>query len=66
MAESKTQDEQLKLIRGLANVKPEPWAFTLLKKYEDESDYDKVIDLAERAIVRLKDIQKTQGSSEDE
>ena len=64
--ESKTQDEQLKLIRGLANVKPEPWAFALLKKFEDESEYDKVIDLAERAIVRLKDIQKTQGSSEDE
>jgi serine/threonine protein kinase len=59
--EAKTQDEQMKLIRGLANVKPEPWAFALLQKLADGSEYDKVIDLAERAIVRLKDIQKTQA-----
>ena len=64
--ESKTQDEQMKLIRGLANVKPEPWAFALLEKFAKESEYDKVIDLAERAVVRLKDIQKTQGGKKDE
>lgn len=64
--EAKTQDEQLDLVRGLANVKPEPWAFALLQKLEDGSEYDKVIDLAERAIVRLKDIQKTQASPQDE
>lgn len=64
--ESKTQDEQLDLIRGLANVKPEPWVFTLVGKFAAESEYDKVIDLAERAIVRLKDIQKTQGGNKDE
>ncbi|QTN31409.1 protein kinase [Akkermansiaceae bacterium] len=60
--QAKTQDEQMKLIRGLANVKPEPWAFELLGKLEKESEYDRVIDLAERAIVRLKDIEKTQAN----
>ena len=64
--EAKTQDEQLDLIRGLANVKPEPWAFALLQKFADGSEYDKVIDLAERAIVRLKDIQKTQAPPKKE
>jgi serine/threonine protein kinase len=64
--ESKTQDEQLKLIRGLANVKPEPWAYALLDKFAKESEYDKVIDLAERAAIRLKDIEKTQGGAKDE
>lgn len=60
--EAKTQDEQMKLVRGLANVSPEPWVFAMLGKFaSDDSEYDGVIDLAERAIVRLKDIQKTQA-----
>jgi serine/threonine protein kinase len=60
-SEAKTQDEQMKLIRGLANVDPSPWAFTMLDQYAADSEYDKVTDLAERAIVRLKDIQKTRA-----
>lgn len=64
-AESKTQDEQLKLIRGLANVKPEPWAYAILQKIADTSDSDQAVDLAEKAIIRLKDIERTRGSGED-
>lgn len=65
-AQSKTQDEQLKLIRGLANVDPAPWAFTILENITNNSDNDKAIDLAERAIVHLKDIRKTKGASPTE
>jgi serine/threonine protein kinase len=59
--EAKTEDEQMKLIRGLANVDPAPWAYAMLGKFAEDSDYGNVIDLAERAIVRLKDIEKTQA-----
>jgi hypothetical protein len=65
-AESKTQDEQLKLIRGLANVNPEPWAYALLQGITESSDYDQAVDLAERAIIRFKDIERTQGGSGDD
>ena len=63
-SESKTQDEQLKLIRGLANVNPEPWAYAILQNIADNSDSDQAIDLAERAIIRLKDIERTQGAGD--
>ncbi|MGJ8644260.1 MAG: protein kinase domain-containing protein [Luteolibacter sp.] len=59
--EAKTQDEQIKVIRGVANVKPAPWAFALLGKIAKTSDDEKAIDFAERAIVRLKDRQKVEA-----
>jgi serine/threonine protein kinase len=65
-AESKTQDEQLKLIRGLANVTPDPWAYTILQNIADTSDSDQAVDLAERAIIRLQDIERTQGTDDEE
>ena len=61
--EAKTQDEQIKVIRGIANVEPTPWAFALLEKIYTTSDDDKAIDFAKRAIDRLKDIQKVKGSA---
>lgn len=60
--EAKTQDEQIKVIRGVANVKPAPWAFDLLAKIAKTSDDEKAVDFAERAIVRLKDRQKVEAS----
>jgi hypothetical protein len=60
-AQAKTQAEQLKVIRGLVNVDPEPWALALLTGFAEKSDYDEAKDLAERAIIRLKDIQNIQG-----
>ncbi|MFD2257195.1 protein kinase [Luteolibacter algae] len=59
--QTKTQNEQLKLIRGLANVDPAPWAFAILENLTKTADSDKVIDLAQRAIQRLKEVQKTKG-----
>ncbi len=64
--QTKTQEEQMKLVRGLATVDPQPWAIALLDDIIGNSDYDKVIDLAERAKIRLKDIQKTKGDEPDD
>ena len=63
--ESKTQEEQTKIVHGLANVKPDPWAFALLDKIAKTTEFDKVIDLAERAILRLKDTQKNQTGTKN-
>lgn len=65
-AQAKTQAEQLKLIRGLVNVDPAPWALALLKGFAENSDYAEAKDLAERAIIRLKDIQNIQGNDPEE
>jgi hypothetical protein len=64
--ESKTQDEQLKLIRGLVNVKPAPWVYEIIQKFATSSQYDEVKELAERAIDRLKDIESIQSEGKGE
>lgn len=62
---AKTQDEQIKVIRGVANVKPAPWAFALLKKIANTSDDEKAKDFAQRAIVRLRDRQKVEAEGKN-
>lgn len=68
--QAKTNDEHVKLVRGVATSRAEPWAFAILQGVAENSDDDKAIDLAERAIVHLKDVQKTQpkkkSSAEDD
>jgi len=64
--QTKLQEEQLSLIRGLANIPPEPWNFAILQDIVANSDNDAAVDLAERAIIRLKDIQKIQGGNPEE
>lgn len=64
--QSKTQEELLKLIRGLANINPAPWSYAILQNIVSTSDSDKAIDLADRAIIRLKDIEKTKGVKPEE
>jgi len=66
-----TQDEELKLIRGLALSKPEPWSFAILEVIVNTSENDKAQDSAERAIAHLKEVQKNQtpnneGAAEEE
>jgi serine/threonine protein kinase len=65
-AEAKTQEEQLLLIRGLVGVPPAPWVYEILQNFNTSSDYDDVIDLAERATDKLKDIESIQNKSDDE
>ena len=62
----KLEAEQLSLIRGLANASPEPWNFAILNDIVASSENSKAVALAERAISRLKDIQKLQGESPKE
>ena len=52
--------------RGLANIPPTPWSFALLQEIINTSDSDEAVNLAERAVIRLKDIQKLQGNPEKE
>lgn len=65
-AESKTQPDQLTLIRGLVSVKPAPWVYAIIQQFADSSQYEEVKDLALRAIDKLKDIESVQGGGEDE
>jgi serine/threonine protein kinase len=65
-AQAKIQDEQLTLIRGLVNVKPAPWVYEILQKFATSSPHDEAIELAERAIDKLEDIESVQGDGEDE
>jgi hypothetical protein len=64
--EAKTQEEQLKLIRGLVNVKPEPWVYAIIQKFADSSQHEEVKELALRAIDKLKDIESVRGGGNDE
>ncbi len=63
--QAKTQDEQIKLIRGIATAKPGDWSFTILGDIIANSEYDKAIDTAERATVHLKEVQKTQAPTQE-
>ncbi len=63
--QAKTQEEQIKLIRGVATSKPEPWAFSILGNIVNNSDDDKAIDQAERAIRYLEDVKRTQTPKKD-
>jgi hypothetical protein len=65
-AQAKTQKEQLDLIRGLVGVKPAPWVFEILQKLVESSDYHEAVDLAERGIIRLKDIEKIEADGGDD
>lgn len=65
-AETKTQDEQLKLIRGMVNIKPAPWVYAIIQTFADSSEYDEVKDLAERATNKLKDIESIQGGGDED
>ncbi len=63
--QAKTQEEQIKLIRGVATSRAEPWAFSILENIVKNSEDDKAIDLAERAIVHLEEVRKTQATEEE-
>ncbi len=64
--ESKTKDEQLKLIGGLVKNKPAPWIYEIIQKFASSPQYEEVGYLAERAIDRLKDLESVQSKGKDE
>lgn len=58
--QSKTQEEQIKLIRGVASSQsPAPWSYGILENIVSNSDDDKAVDMAEKAIGYLKEVEKT-------
>jgi len=54
-AEAKLQMEQDKIVRELALNEKDEWVIPLVEKYVNESEYDRVIDLSERALDRLRE-----------
>ena len=65
--QTKTQEEQIKLIRGVASSQiPAPWSFGILENIAENSDNDKSIDLAEKAINHLKEVAKTKNPEQPE
>jgi serine/threonine protein kinase len=58
-AQAKTSAEQMKIIRGIVTFTDE-WAMKLLEKYAEEDD-DRVADLAEKAMERVRDLRRIRG-----
>jgi hypothetical protein len=63
-AEAKTNDEQMKVIRGLVNV-DQDWAATLIGRFKD-SDDDRTADLAEKALERIQQRKLIRGDGGNE
>lgn len=60
---AKTAEEQESIVRGLVTHHPTAWARALIQNYYDTSEYDRVIDIADRALEKLK---STQPQNEEE
>jgi hypothetical protein len=54
-SEAKLQVEQDKIVRELAINEEDEWVIPLVEKFAKESEYDRIIDLAERALDRLRE-----------
>ena len=50
---AKTPEQEMKVIRGLANNETDEWAVSVIEYFVDESKNDNVKDLAEKAIDRI-------------
>lgn len=61
---AKTPEEHLDLIRGLANVPPQPWVYNMLDQLISSSESESVIDLAERAKDRLQSIEEAAAQAQ--
>ena len=61
---AKTAEEQESIIRGLVTHHPSPWALAIIKNYYDTSDSDRVIDIADRAMEKLKSVQSDKAEKE--
>ena len=61
---AKTRDEQMKIIRGLANNETDDWAVSVIEFFVDESQDDAVIDLAEKALDRMRERARMKSGDE--
>jgi hypothetical protein len=58
---AKTSAEQESMVRALANNEPTEWAMSVVEYFFDESDSDKVQDLADKALSRMRERAKVLG-----
>ena len=63
---AKTQEEQMKIIRGLANNETDDWAMVVIEYFVDEAKNDGVVDLAEKALERMRARAEEKGGTKDE
>ena len=62
---AKIRSEQEKVIRGLANNETADWAISVIEYFVDEADDDEVIDLAEKALDRMRERAKIREGREE-
>jgi serine/threonine protein kinase len=63
---AKIRSEQEKVIRGLANNETADWAISVIEYFVDEADDDEVIDLAEKALDRMRERAKIREGREED
>ncbi|MBN8461099.1 MAG: hypothetical protein J0M04_25010, partial [Verrucomicrobia bacterium] len=63
---AKNKDEQMKIIRGLANNETDDWAMVVIEYFVDEAKNDDVVDLAEKALERMRARAEEKGGTKDE
>jgi hypothetical protein len=61
---AKIRSEQEKVIRGLAAKETDDWAIAVIEYFVDEGDDDHVIDLAEKALDRIRARLKLRGDED--
>ncbi len=60
---AKIQEDEIRLINGIANIDPEPWVFAILDKIIKTSKNDASVDRAERAVDYLEKMKAIKGDS---
>lgn len=63
---SKIQEDEMRLVNGIANMDPEPWVFAILEKIVKTSANDPVVTRAERAIDYMEKKKAIQGEGKKE
>jgi serine/threonine protein kinase len=63
---AKIQEDEMRLINGIANLDPHPWAFTILENIAKTSANDPSVNRAERAIDYLEKKKAIQGEGKKE
>ena len=61
---AKTAEEQESIVRGLVTHHPTVWALDIIKNFYETSEYDRVIDISDRAMEKLKSAKEDKAEEE--
>ena len=61
---AKTAEEQESIVRGLVTHHPTTWALDIIKNFYETSEYDRVIDISDRAMEKLKSAKEDKAEKE--